>query len=100
MYVFYEETVVRKCQIKADISELLEYESLSEFIEEKRKYDEDFEIYEEEKSKPINMEVSNLSNFENNILNEVLTDNDMTEEEYKEFINATIWDYRGLYGLR
>lgn len=90
MYVFFEETVTRKCEIKVDLVELLEFKTIEDYINHKRKYKNDYEVYEEEASNPTKIEVSNLNDFDEAILDECLEENNISMEEYEEFINATI----------
>lgn len=100
MYVFYEETVIKKCEINVDLGELLEFKTIEDYINYKRQFKRDYDVYDEEVSEPTNIEVSKLNDFDKAILDECLEENNLSMEEYEEFINATIWDYRGLYGIR
>lgn len=90
MYVFYEETIKRKCEIDVDLVELLEFKTIEDYINYKRKFKSDYEVYEEEFSEPTNIEVNKLNDFDLAILDECLEENNLSTEEYEEFINATI----------
>ena len=90
MYLFYEEVVVRKCVIDVDLVELLEFKTIEDYINYKRKFKSDYEVYDEDRLNPTNIEVSKLNDFDKAILDECLEENNISMEEYEEFINATI----------
>lgn len=102
MFIFYEETETRRCEVNIDLSELTEYESVEEYIELNRKYFTNanyYSVYESKTTKPKLLGAGSPNNFDKAYLEET--------EEQKEFINdlenmsyELIWHYRSIYRSR
>lgn len=81
MMIYFEETIKRYCQIQADLAELLEFDSVEDYINWKKLSRYGVDIYRSEYSKPGNIERSRLTDFDSAILGECESENNRTLEE-------------------
>lgn len=86
MLVWFEETVTNRCEIEVDPVELLECESLEEYVAMKQKDRRGVDVYESRVSTPTTIETKRITDEVIDELCELMDERGLNMKPLKEYI--------------